>query len=537
MMLKSREAAKTLENIVGEDNFSEDPAVISSYTCQTFPEVFGFYTKEETMDKINLGAVVMPGSTEEVQAIVKVCNRYRINFKALSTGLGAFGLPVKDGSLQIDMRRMNRIINSDDKNMYAVVEPYVSHLELQAELLKKGLTCHLIGAGAQTSILASATSMVGSGHSATTTGYQGRNVLGEEWVMPTGEVVRWGLVEDGKVGFPGPGFRGIYRGRNGAFGSLGIFTKVAVKLYPWPGPAELEITGKNPTPGCKIPHNFKVYLLALPTPEKLADATYKLADEEIAYHAWYHPLFMHPQRWLGEAKSNYDHYDVWKKIEAAGMIDKSLNELTVIIAAYSDKELNYKEKVLKDIIKETGAEDLLPGFVTKDDMERFFAAQIFVHKPCVEFRSGAGETGGGWAQFFSTDTFMKGRRGIRQIFRKYIDQGILNDYGTDTFWAGIEEQRAMTHAEFISHSNWRNPDLRKAQYKFVDETAEFAVRKRLLGTGFRAIGRGEKSQSKHLGDFYEYKRKIKRAFDPNDVADSSMYVLEEENNSPGRSKR
>ncbi len=527
-MLKSRDAAKILENIVGEDNFSEDPAVINSYTFQPFSEVIGFYgNKDVTNDEVKLGAVILPGSVDEMQAIVKVCNRYKINFKAFSTGLGAFGLPVKEGSLQIDMRRMNRIIKLDDKNMYAIVEPYVSHLELQAELLKKGLTCHVIGAGSQTSVLASATSLVGSGHSAITTSYQGRNVLGEEWVTPVGEIVRWGLVEEGKVGYPGPGLRGIYRGRTGAAGSLGVFTKVAVKLYPWPGPAELEVTGKNPTLGYKIPDNFRVYMFSFPDSQSLANATYILTEAEITYHLWYYPIFMHAQRWLGGGKSNNDHYEVWEKLKATGMVDKSLDQLTVIIAGYSKKELNFKEKIVKEVIGETGGDEFLPNFMTQEDWERFFCAAIVVHKPCTEFRSGAGETGGGWSQCFNLDALVKGRGEVRDIFKKYIEKKIINDYGRDTFWAGSEDQRAFGHAEFISHSDWRNSELTKPFFKIFDETEEVAVKKNVLGTGLRLMGPKERIASQHLGNYYEYKRKIKKALDPNDVADSNLYVTDE----------
>jgi glycolate oxidase len=189
-MLESREASRILENIVGEANFSEDPSVLSSYSVQYSSEVLGFHCKEEMLDKLSIGAVIMPGSTEEVQMIIKVCNRYNIGYKAFATGLGAWGTPSVEGALQLDMRRMDRIVKMDEKNMYAVVEPYVSHLELQAELLKRGVTHHVIGCGSQASILASATSMQGTGHSAVTTAYQGRNVLGEEWVTPTAQIVR-----------------------------------------------------------------------------------------------------------------------------------------------------------------------------------------------------------------------------------------------------------------------------------------------------------------------------------------------------------
>ena len=61
----------------------------------------------------------MPASVEEIQAIVRVCNRYKIKFKAHGTGFGPTGLIGEEGFLSIDLRRMNRILEIDERNMYA----------------------------------------------------------------------------------------------------------------------------------------------------------------------------------------------------------------------------------------------------------------------------------------------------------------------------------------------------------------------------------------------------------------------------------
>ncbi len=523
-MLESREAAKILEDIVGEDNFSEDPAIISSYTFAPGGSPSKLEAGKDLFD-IDLGGVILPGSTEEVQAIVKVCNRYKIVYKALSTGMfHVLGASVKKGLLRVDMRRMNRIVKLDDKNMYAVVEPYVSGIVLEVEAMKKGLICHIIGAGSHTSPLASVTSAWGHGHSAYTTSHSGRICLGAEWVLPTGEVVRWGPVEEGKTAHPGPGLSGMYRGGHGAFGALGIFTKVAIKLDPWPGPPHLEKTGRNPTPGFKIPDNMKVYLLAFPDEEKLADAVYKLTNAQIAYHIWHHPLFMHPQRWMSE--SNDGHYEVWEKLRGAGMIEKSLNELTLIIAAHSKKELKYKEKVMEDIMRETGAEEFLPGFLSDHDMERFLCAQICVHKPATEFRIGAGDLAGGWGQILTWDDQMTPKKALRKLHREYNTRGILNDVAGESCWGGPMEQRALGHTEYVHFTDPRNLELRKAQSNFPVEAVELAIKENLLGTGPIALTRIELEEkvSKHLGNYLVYKKAIKKALDPNDVSESSCYI-------------
>jgi len=70
----SREIYQALEDIVGPENISEEPVILDSYAFQMWAEFR--YHGSKFMPRA--GAVVLPGSTEEVQAIVKTCNRYRL---------------------------------------------------------------------------------------------------------------------------------------------------------------------------------------------------------------------------------------------------------------------------------------------------------------------------------------------------------------------------------------------------------------------------------------------------------------------------
>jgi glycolate oxidase len=217
-----------LEGAVGADNVSTDPGVLDGYAFQSFGNI------SDNVPWIHRPvAVVLPSTVEEVQAVIKACGRHNLQFKAFSTGWGAHGGPGSDGVVQIDLRRMNRILDIDEKNMMAVVEPYVICAQVQAEALKRGLNLHIIGAGCGTSPLASCTSMDGTGWTGLSTGYNSRNVLGVEWVLPDGEVLRLGSPGNGLGWFcgdgPGPSLRGIMRGLFGARSALGVFTKCAIK--------------------------------------------------------------------------------------------------------------------------------------------------------------------------------------------------------------------------------------------------------------------------------------------------------------------
>ena len=175
-MSLSREQYRIFEDIVGPDHLSDDPILLDTYRLPlTSPAlhmgpVFGVYTPRAA-------AVLLPGSTEEVQQIVKNCNRYKIKYKASSTFWAAMGFPSDEDVIQLDMRRMDRILEIDEKNMFATIEPHVIGAALQAEAMKLGLNTHMIGAGAGCSPLASATSYLGPGPDSIFMGTSPENML------------------------------------------------------------------------------------------------------------------------------------------------------------------------------------------------------------------------------------------------------------------------------------------------------------------------------------------------------------------------
>ena len=71
-MALKREVYRALEDILGEANVSEDPVILDSYAYRMNTPAVKFVPRFE--------AITLPQSTEEVQAIVKLCNRYKIQF-------------------------------------------------------------------------------------------------------------------------------------------------------------------------------------------------------------------------------------------------------------------------------------------------------------------------------------------------------------------------------------------------------------------------------------------------------------------------
>ena len=116
-MKLSKEEYKALEDIVGPEYITQEPVILDTYN-QVWGNKFFFDEKHS----IRPAAVLLPASTEEISAVVKACNKYGILFKAFSSGFEYLSVSlVHDKGILFDLRRMDRIIEIDAKNMRAVV--------------------------------------------------------------------------------------------------------------------------------------------------------------------------------------------------------------------------------------------------------------------------------------------------------------------------------------------------------------------------------------------------------------------------------
>jgi glycolate oxidase len=283
---------------------------------------------------------------------VRACNRNGLKFKAISTGWGAHNGPSCEDVVLIDLRRMDRIVEIDEDNMFAVVEPYVCGGELQAECWKRGLNTHIVGAGPHASPLAAATSMHGCGNDSISMSTSSRNVLGVEWVLPSGEVVRLGSPGSGDGWFsgdgPGPSLRGIMRGTSGAFGGFGVFTKVALKLYHWPGPETIEGEGMVLDSTGELPGCMRLFNCAFPTEKDSVEAMYGIGEAEIGC--------IQVRMVTSELTLLMTPHLFPKLVRKGPAILKLLNEampnpFVLLLAGNSPGELDYQVKVLHEIVR------------------------------------------------------------------------------------------------------------------------------------------------------------------------------------------
>jgi len=349
----SKEAYKVLESIVGAEYISAEPVICEAYRAGPggYECSLGF---ERIMTKIP-GCVIMPRTTEEIQKIVKVCNRYKIPFVPWGTGFwGSRSHPHVPGTLLIDPKRMTGF-EIDEKHLYAVVEPGIIYSQLQEEAMKRGLYVVIGGGGAQVSVVAN---MIGDGWSPLSyrIGLPHRRILGTELVLPDGELVKLGslaLQDDPFWGEgPGPDLRGLLRGFTGLRGCLGVVTKMALKLLPFQ-PERLKPTGISPNTTLQLPtKRVKWINFTMPSKNAIKEAMYEMAKAEIGAGATKVPLFW---RAIARANSKEEFWELWSK-ENEETVSKFHILRVLLIGFASEEQLEYEEQVLMEIVKELGGE-------------------------------------------------------------------------------------------------------------------------------------------------------------------------------------
>lgn len=189
------------------------------------------YGHDETEDLVFLPEVVVkPCNTFEVSEILKLCNLHQIPLtpRGGGTGLSGGALPIHGGIL-LSMERFNNILEIDERNLQAIVEPGVITQVFQEEVIKRGLyyppdpssrgSCHLGGNLAESA----------GGPRAVKYGLTRDYVLGLEVVLPGGEIINTGArVLKNSTGY------NLTQLFIGSEGTLGIITKIIFKLIPYP---------------------------------------------------------------------------------------------------------------------------------------------------------------------------------------------------------------------------------------------------------------------------------------------------------------
>lgn len=219
MATLNKEHIEILQKIVGSNNVFFDKESLDNYSSDQTEKLF--FQPE---------VVVKPKTTEEISAIMQLCNKLFIPVTPRGAGTGVSGgaLPQLGGVL-LSTERMNNIIEIDENNLQVITEPGVITEVLMNAVKEKGLyyppdpsskgSCFIGGNIAENS----------GGPRAVKYGVVKDYVLNLEIVLPTGEIIWTGAnVLKNATGY------NLTQLIVGSEGTLGIVTKIVLRLIPLP---------------------------------------------------------------------------------------------------------------------------------------------------------------------------------------------------------------------------------------------------------------------------------------------------------------
>lgn len=218
------ELAETLKAIVGEQNVSTKEEERQRYACD-----------EMCIPKPHLpDVVVKPGDTASVAGVLRLADKARIPVTPRGGGTGLCGgcVPTSGGIL-LSLERMNRIIEIDEDNFVATVEPGVLLSDLYEAVEQHGLYYPLYP-GEKSAMIGGNVATNAGGMRAVKHGVTRHFVLGLEAALPTGEVIEAG----GKFIKNSTGYD-LVQLLVGSEGTLAVITKIMLKLITAPTRTEV----------------------------------------------------------------------------------------------------------------------------------------------------------------------------------------------------------------------------------------------------------------------------------------------------------
>jgi hypothetical protein len=528
----SAEVYKALENIVGKEWISRDRAVLETYSKLSL-DAEGFLKKHRKSPANIPACIVLPGSTEEVQSVVRVATRYRVPFIPFTNGqmMSSPTFPVP--MITIHLSRMNRVFIDED-NMTATLEAYADYGQLMAEAAKVGLWNGGTPLATTLCKLSSQAAFAGIWQTSKKYGLLDRNIVDIKLVLPNGEIMRTGSHtvagadaswEDG----PGPSLLGVIRA---SAGTTGIITEITVKLHTWVGGEEMP---EPPAGRPSIPSYFEERFDHAPPPERHRlywiefpdyDSEIK-AYREIAHSGIgiglnaagvYSAYYCSPTQKMTEDRAKEKFFPSW-------------NLYIIVAGITSDRQIAYEEKVIREIAGECGGK-LLSEDYKPEVLEALAPWNLDCIRNVCGYRMNRRMYAGGSLPSGPPEVAKYHSRIWRETLEEFGETHITDRGGADTttFVYGIEPSGRYTLSETDVYPD---PLDTESLEKCVKITLHSAVRNAAerkcapFGLGGPAepfvTFFPEQGPNVHL-----LLRKLRKIFDPDSVCSPGRQVLTEE---------
>ena len=530
----SREVLQALQDTLGSEWVSEDRAVIETYSRFSV-DTAGLLKKHRKDPTVLPACIVLPQSTEEVQAIMRIANRFKVQVIPFTNGMISFNGPTTpEPTITVHLSRMNRVLNIDEVNLTATLEAYADYGQLQAEAMKQGLWNG--GSPLATTLckLSSQTSFAGIWQTDLKYGTLTRNIVSTKVVLPTGDILITGsdTVSGVKCFWeygPGPDLLSMVRG---SAGTTGIITEITVKLHSWTGETALP----EPPAGrpCMQTYHEPKYDTA-PPPQRVKLLWVEFPDYDSEVKA----LHEVAQSGIGMGLNATGVYNSYYCSQTQEMTLERVNNkffppyncYLIIYGVTSERQMEYEEKIFREIIAEHRG-----TFLTQEYKGDVLYALAPWNLDCIRhvtgfrmnrFFYGGSIVPGGLLKDTAYKTKEIWTRTINTMGETYItDRGGIDD---TPFLYAIERGSRFWLSEADVYPDPLDPQkLEKARGLTIAAVTDFVSQK------YPPIGMGvaiepltsffpEQGPNAHL-----MMRKLRKIFDPNNIYVPGRQVFSEE---------
>jgi len=216
-----------LKEILGINNVSTKEIDILAYSKDS--SLIGFNWTIQGQIAGLPDFITWPETVEQISEILKLANREKIPVIPYGEGSGVVGgaIPVYGGII-IDMKKFNKILEINDKNLTVTAETGINGMNLERSLNARGYTTGHIPQSLYISSLGGWIAHRAAGQFSTKYGKIEDIVLGMEVILPLGEVINFKTIPRASTG---PQLDKLFIGGEG---TLGIVTKATLKIWPYP---------------------------------------------------------------------------------------------------------------------------------------------------------------------------------------------------------------------------------------------------------------------------------------------------------------
>lgn len=522
-----------LKNVVGEQWIYEQRSVVETYSKMSI-EGASFLKKHEKDPHVLPACAVLPGSIDEVQAIVKICNRYGVPFIPFTNGQVFCNPTNQEPTLIIHLSRMNRVVSIDAQNMSATLEPYVDYAQLQAEAMKRGLWNGGTPLATTLCKLSSQFAFAGLWQTDLKYGLFNRNIVSVKMVLPDGDILETGSRCMPRAGDfweygPGPDLMGLQRS---GIGTNGIVVEITVKLHAWTGgesfpelaagrPSLVDVHDEkydNPPEPLK---NHKLLWAEFPDFESQLRAMREICHSGVGIGlnatGVYSAFYCSPTQDVTIKRCKEHFFPDW-------------NCYVILVNTTSDKQIAYEEQVVRQIIAEAGG-TLLSAEHKPEVLEALQPWNYDCIRHCHGYRMNRKFYANAWLPVGPLDSALTVSREWKKALDMFGELDITDRGGADDTPFVYALQRG--HFCLFETDNYPDPvlpdEIRRAMGFGIYGAA--VVAKNNLGPQLMAFVNvepfttmfPEAGPNAHL-----FMRKIRKVFDPNSVASPGRQVFTEE---------